>query len=254
MIGRLREIVLRTGRGSRMYWNWRWGRRTPAGRPDAPWVNRALKRRAEWEAAVAQVRTLGLPPHRDPPKNWDSLAAVAEILRRTEPGARVLDAGAMLYSVVLPWLALYGYRDLWGLNLEFRDRFKVGPIAYEHGDLTHTRFDDAHFDAITCMSVIEHNVPLEGYFKEMARLLKKGGILVTSADYFEPLLDTAGRVAYGGPVRVFSRDQVIDMLAVARRFGLEPTGEIDYVCEDKPVTWKRFDLSFTFVVFTLQKG
>ena len=34
------------------------------------------------------------------------------------------------------------------------------------------------FDAITCQSVIEHGVDLEAYFREMARILKKGGHLI----------------------------------------------------------------------------
>ena len=49
------------------------------------------------------------------------------------------------------------------------------PIRYIPGDLTHTPFPDGYFDAIACLSVIEHGVPLQNYFREMYRLLKPNG-------------------------------------------------------------------------------
>lgn len=52
-------------------------------------------------------------------KNWDGLAALACILQTTRTSATVLDAGAALGSMILPWLFLYGYRSLVGVNLQF---------------------------------------------------------------------------------------------------------------------------------------
>jgi len=40
------------------------------------------------------------------------------------------------------------------------------------------------FDYITSLSVIEHGVNIQNYFKEMNRILKKGGVLLTSSDYW----------------------------------------------------------------------
>jgi SAM-dependent methyltransferase len=228
-------------------------RRGGPERPVAPWENSVLKRAEEWQGALEQVERLGLPVHLELTKNWDSLAALDCILRRTGNESRILDAGAERYSVILPWLCLYGYRDLYGINLVFESTTRRGPITYERGDVTQTRFDDGFFDAVTCLSVIEHGVDAEKYLKEMSRILKPGGVLITSVDYFETPVDTAGKTAYGVPVHVFSRDEIAGILAMAGCCGLSPTGPLDLRSEGKVVKWPGVGLEYTFLVFTLEK-
>ncbi len=53
------------------------------------------------------------------------------------------------YSRILPWLFLYGYKRLFGINLVFKEKTKRGPITYKHGDVTRTDYAPASFDAIT---------------------------------------------------------------------------------------------------------
>jgi SAM-dependent methyltransferase len=220
----------------------------------APPENAVLKTTAEWQAAVAELRRLGLPVHRDLPKNWDTLAALAAVLRHSDPTGRVLDAGAALYSTILAALWRYGYQQLVGINLEFATPLRRGPVRFQHGDLTATGFATASFDAITCLSVIEHGVDLGGYFQEAARLLRPGGLLVTSTDYSRRPLDTAGLRAYGAPVHVFTPQEVSAAIELARGFGLEPTGPLDLSAgHDQPVTWRRFDLRYTYLMLTLRR-
>jgi hypothetical protein len=132
--------------------------------------NRVLQSQAEWHKAARKAEQLRLPLHRAEEKNWDHLAAVHAIVGATAKSARVLDAGAELYSNVLPALFAYGYRDLYGMNLSFIDPARRGPIRYLPGDITRTEFRDCFFDAVTCMSVIEHGVPIGAYFREMFRI------------------------------------------------------------------------------------
>jgi len=226
----------------------------PCGYPDAPWQNAVLRTHQEVQDAVRQVRKLGLPLDFCFPKNWDALAALDCILKETDTNANILDAGAELYSMILPWLYLYGYRHLTGINLVFKHSLQRGPIQYEYGDITQTRFEDQTFDAITCLSVIEHGVNPHGFFREAARLLKPGGVLVTSTDYYSEPIETHSLEAFGVPIHVFMKDEIISMLNIAHRYGLEPTGEIDLNCLEKPVNWQEFHLDFTFVAFTLRKG
>jgi SAM-dependent methyltransferase len=216
-------------------------------------INGALKSRAEWEAAAAVADKAHLPHHRDRSKDWDHLGAVAAILENTKPTDNILDAGAEYYSNVLPSLYLCGYRNLWGINLGFKFESHRGPIRYEPGDITRTEFQDSYFAAASCLSVIEHGVPLEPFFREMHRLLTPGGVLITSTDYYPTAIDTRGQLAHEAPIKIFTKTEVEEMLTMAQRAGFELTGEIDLDCTSKPIRWETYDLEYSYVLFTLRK-
>jgi SAM-dependent methyltransferase len=208
----------------------------------------------EADDALKQVKKLGLPAIQDLPKNWDSLAALDLILKCTGKDARIFDAGGELYSMILPWLYLYGYTNLSAGNLVFRKTIKKGPIVYHHADITRTGSAPAVYDAITCLSVIEHGVDLRSYFSEMSRILKPGGVLITSTDYFDITVDARGQTAYGVPIHIFNREEIAEALALAAQFGLKPTGPMDLRAEQKVVKWrKQYDLNYTFIIFSLRK-
>jgi SAM-dependent methyltransferase len=250
---RINSALLRWDALYRLYLKLKFGAKRLTAEP-APYIaNATLKSRAEAQQAFENAVRLHLPRHRTPEKNWDHLAAVSTILSQTSPSARILDAGAELYSNVLPALFLYGYRDLYGINLSFTDPARRGPIRYLPGDLTNTSFPDESFDAIACLSVIEHGVPLEAYFREMHRLLKPGGLLITSTDYYPTPIDTRGLVAHGSPIKVFSMPEIHSALALAKDIGLIPTGDLDLGCKEKPIRWEPYGLEYSFVIFTLQK-
>jgi len=225
-----------------------------SGIPGPRIASATLKNRSEWQQAFENAKRQRVPLHRAPEKNWDHLAAVSTILAHTSTNGRILDAGAEFYSNVLPTLFLYGYRELYGVNLSFTGPARRGPIRYLPGDITRTSFPDGHFDAISCMSVIEHGVPLEAYFREMYRLLKPGGLLITSTDYYPTPIDTQGMTAHGSPIKIFTKPEILAALALAERIGFQPTGDLDLDCEDKPIRWEKYGLEYTFILFTLRKS
>jgi len=209
-----------------------------------------LSTRAEFEAAIAECRRLRLPLHIDPPKNWDALAATSTVLHQLGTDIRILDAGAERYSSMLPWLRLLGVRELVGNNLEFHRTVQHGPVRFEPGDITDTHYRDEWFDAITCMSVIEHGVPLDPFLAETARLLRPGGVLVVSTDYDQSPPDTTGMVAYGVPVKIFGPDDIRDIVDRAAVNGLELAGELSLEHDERPVRWNSFGLNYTFIRMT----
>jgi len=250
---RRRDALLATEDGYRSYLSSTFGVKLPLGRPVAAWENSVLQRQSDWEKAQRQVFQLGLPAHFQASKNWDSLAAVDCVLRRTGIDAPVLDAGTELYSVFLPTLFLYGYRNLVGINLVFEAPFYLGSIRYQPGDIVNTGFSDATFVAAACLSVIEHGVDIERYFAEMSRILKPGGILVTSTDYYETEIDTKGAADFGVPVRIFHRQDISKALDIARQHGLRLTSPLNLECVEKAVRWDEFSLEYTYLIFTLRK-
>jgi SAM-dependent methyltransferase len=232
---------------------WKYGSGRLAIPASAHLPNAVLQNRAAWQQAAERARQLHVPLHRSIEKNWDHLAAIEAILGTTPKSACLLDAGAEYYSNVLPALFLSGYRHLYGMNLSFADPARRGPIRYLPGDITRTGFPDRFFDAVTCMSVIEHGVPLEPYFREMHRLLKPGGVLITSTDYFPQPIDTRNQTAHGAPIKIFSKPEVEAMFALAEACGLERTGEIDLECSERSIRWDPYGLEYTFLIFTLRK-
>jgi SAM-dependent methyltransferase len=225
----------------------------PRSRPEEQRANVALRSTAEWHHSSAEVERLGLKPHNDGPKNWDALIALDLILRNTSPASAVLDAGAEVYSPLLKWLYWYGYRNLHGINLVFDGPFKRGPISYVPGDITQSPYPDARFDAITCLSVIEHGVDVPAFLRESHRILRPGGLLVISCDYHADPTPTAGQTAYGMPVHVFNRAEIESVLTTARDIGFEPTSPAVLDCAERPVHWARLGIDFTFLVLALRK-
>ena len=218
------------------------------------WVNRALLGREEVEAAHDEVVACGLPPHGDRPKNWDLLVALGTILESCPPGARILDAGAPHYARLLPWLYLYGYRELHGIDLVYERAARLGPIRYERMDLTRTTFPDESFEAIACLSVIEHGVDVPAYVDEAARLLRPGGLLVTSTDFWCEPVETHGQEAYGVPIRILGPADIEALVAHAASRGLRPVRPLHLACRERAVRWERFGLDYTFVNVVLRKA
>jgi SAM-dependent methyltransferase len=251
MMVRIKEIILKTRIFYYLYLILK-GTNKSLRYPTKPILtNAVLKTKQEYKNALNQVKSLGLILHTDLAKNWDSLSALSIILKLTNKNASILDGGGQLYSVILPWLFLYGFRDLTCINLAFKKKINRGQIIYEYGDITNTKFRNNSFDAITCLSVIEHGVDLEEYFKEMSRILKPGGILITSTDYWSTPIDTKNQVAYGVPIHIFTTDQVLEAIDIAIKYGLTLINDIALECKDKAVEWKC--LKFTFIYFTLRK-
>jgi len=256
LLRRIKSVLLTPASVYRLYLRCKYGAgrvALPGSLTSAGLPNRVLQSRAEWRDSTDHARQLHLPLHRAPEKNWDHLAAVYAIAGATPRSARILDAGAELYSNVLPALFVLGYRDLYGMNLAFTVPARRGLIRYLPGDITRTGFPDSFFDAVTCMSVIEHGVPLDAYLREMYRVLKPGGLLITSTDYYPEPIDTYGKFAYGAPIKVFSKADIEELLGQARACGFEATGHIDMSCNSPTVRWDACDLEFTFIISTLRK-
>ena len=217
------------------------------------WRNRPLRTSGEVDQACAALTAAGLPLHGDRPKNWDLLVALGALLDGVPKTGAVLEMGATQYSRVLPWLYLYGYRSLRGIDLVYDAPVLAGPIRYDEMDLTKTTFADASFDGIANLSVIEHGVDLDAYLREASRLLRPGGVLVTSTDFWCEPVDTGGQEAYGVPIRIFGPADMEGFVALAAGHGLELRGTLDLACDERAVEWRRFGLHYTFINIVLHK-
>ena len=191
----------------------------------------------------------------------------------------VLDVGCY-ESPILPMLKRLGFTNLYGCDLvlkssdcnpnftnnnnsSFTCHEDYEPIAKMYTDksyklsirnLEDTKYSDQMFDYVTSLSVIEHGVNIERYFREMSRIIKSNGFLLTSTDYWpDKLVNNKNVLSKGIPDSIFSRDEIENLVEIADKNGLKLIEPIDFEYKDKVVRWNSIGLDFTFIFFAMRK-
>ncbi len=187
-------------------------------------------------------------------KSWDVDHAL-KIIEQHAPdrGTPVLDMGCF-NSEVLYALHALGYRDVHGCDLNPLSRWMPywTSIRYHVADLTKTPFPDGRFGVLTCLSVIEHGVPLDAMVAEVARLLRPGGLFLFSTDF-----DSSGRPheidpkfrVFNQSWRIFTPEELEGFIGKFRALGytlLDP-GQVDMTHPQNPIRWNEQDYTFTIV-------
>jgi 2-polyprenyl-3-methyl-5-hydroxy-6-metoxy-1,4-benzoquinol methylase len=216
-------------------------------------MNTTLKNQAQIQETIEASKQAGYVHRADRPKNWDNFKALRHVIERfTDKNSSILDAGGIEASAFLPSLAKLGYSRLVALDLSNPTVPKISNgIVYKRGDITATQYPPHSFHAVACLSVVEHGVDLRLFFSEMQRIIKPGGSLIVSTDYWpEKIINADGRRAYGVPVHIFSKEEILQLISIANEFGFRITSEPDLEAEDKTVSWMGF--SYTFVILCFE--
>ncbi len=212
-------------------------------------TNSALQDHSTVNSCKQITALAGLPLHVDGPKNWDNLTAIWNTILTTDPMLPVMDVAATPESAYLPSLRMLGYKDLVSINLTQTETEIIDGVTYKHGDCTGTDFPSDHFGFIACLSVVEHGVDIDKFMAESARILRLGGHLLVSTDYWQQPVDTMGQMAFGSPVKVFDISDVMAMIDAGKRHGLQVTGNVRFDCNEKVVNWIGMDYTFINVLF-----
>ena len=146
-------------------------------------------------------------------------------------------------------------------SLEYHEDYE--PIAEMYSDksyqlsiqnIENTNYRDQMFDYVTSLSVIEHGVNIEKYFREMSRIIKSNGYLLTSTDYWpHKLVNNKNVISKNTPDNIFSRDEIENLVEIAEKSGLKLIEPIDFEYKEKVVRWDSIGLDFTFIFFAMRK-
>lgn len=213
-------------------------------------MNEALLKPDQWMTAQRLVREAGLKPHQDGAKNWDHFLAFESILKNVDQAETVLDAGGY-FGTFTPWLVDFGYSNVVVMNKEFKDEVAEGGVKKIKGDITKTILGTASVGAMTCMSVIEHGVDHDKFLDESYRIIKPGGRLILSTDYWPDKINTEEKHddLYGCPVVIYSAAEIRGFVEKACKRGFRPSSIPCYAAADRCVNWERMGLQYTFIVF-----
>ena len=218
-------------------------------------MNCALTRKEEVALAVRDLESLGAFVHHDKPKNWDLARALRFILSHGGTESSDLDMGCGRWGgMLLPSLARYGYGPLVGCDPIVSRDHRRGSIRYLKRDFVSSGLPSNSLGFITSLSVIEHGVSIEGYLKEAHRLLKPGGYLLTSTDYWYEPIDTAGIYPYGadlGEMKIFDAEGLAEVLSLSESIGFEAYDDMIFDTESRLACWA--GRTYTFAFFVLRK-
>ena len=233
------------------------------------------------EEAEHGLHKLQLFRHHSQIKSWDTYKMI-KMMSSANRESFVLDVGCY-ESPNLPMLKRLGFINLYGCDLvlkssdcnpnftnnnnnnnsSFKYHEDYEPIAKMYSDKSYqlsirdiedTNYSDQMFDYVTSLSVIEHGVNIERYFREMSRIIKSNGYLLTSTDYWpDKLVNNKTVLSKRTPDNIFSREEIENLVEIADKNGLKLIEPIDFEYKDKVVRWNSIGLDFTFIFFAMRK-
>ncbi len=215
--------------------------------------------------SILNLQSKGLPTHATAQKNWDH-DVLCNALASTGRQAMIADLGCgeghtLVLLHALGFVNLHGvdFHIDWKLKARqllsmWREKTLKPPFNLRAGDITKTSFQPDFFDVAISISTIEHGVNAESFLAEAHRILKPGGLLFITTDYWEEKIATDNaRRAFGLPWQVFCRDQIEEIVKTADKIGLRPCDKpMIPRCFERPVFWQ--SSTYTFIAMLFKKN
>lgn len=219
-------------------------------------MNKFLKTRQEIDDATKYLQDNGLVESGISAKNWE-VFQVIPYMRDGNWADLGSDGGVVLDNLVRKQIV--GFKI--GIDLAYPETIKqksyVDGYDKIKGDIMNTGLPTGLFDFITCLSVIEHEVDFTKFSKEVSRLLKSGGHLFCSFDFWEPKPLYEKRKLYKLDWNILDKKDVFNLIDVLKENGLEIVGDIDWTKQDAVICDSYCSpvqgVSYTFGIFHFKK-
>lgn len=221
--------------------------------------------------AIQWLRERGILQHTEKSKNFD-LMTIYNLLDSVPRNISIVDLGcgpSKYGCVTLNSLAKAGFKNLVGIdlcvpwyarcgNLIAFLRYGIWKNKYilKKGDICKTGLPRASVDFAIMLSVIEHGVPLKDLVKELARIVRHGGLIYISTDYWPGGLGEAQIIRTGSsrniPMswKVFGLEDIKNLIELANDVGLILKTSMDIPAADRAVViWHNNSYTFISLVF-----
>jgi len=223
---------------------------------------KALETNQELQNVKKLMSKQGIPQHRDHYKNWDMTMIYSHIpksFRRKK--IKILDAGSGGVSSFLK-LSMYHFQNAERFAIDFAHKnsakLKKQGVDYSQQNISETNFENAKFDLVCSISVIEHGVDLGKFVKEMSRIIKCGGYLYLTTDFWCENISTADKYPYGKnnpPMKIFNAIDIKELIDMVKSYGFQIQGNepSKIYCQEKVVLWERMEEEYTFLFLPFVK-
>ena len=139
-------------------------------------------------------------------------------LRRRAPGGRLLDLGCGAGFAAQCAQGVFEHRTGVDISAGILDAWQANFDETLVGDVDDVPCEDTSFDAIVCFALLHHLPETADLAREIARLLKPGGVLYTDHD-----MDAAFHHRFGWPLRLYRR-----LRSAEEHYGAAGVEEGDY--------------------------
>lgn len=212
---------------------------------------KVLQSSLEIRLATEKIQHQGLPLHRDVHKNWDHVLLM-DVVQSIDRYSSIIDLGCG-ECCTLDFLAALGFKNLHGIDLQVKPDSEDAVYSLSQGDITKTSLLSNSYNVAVSISVIEHGVELPAFFAEVSRLLKTGGLLLLTTDYWEQSLSVDSSIKpFGLKWKIFGYSEIKQLiaLALANNLVLEKDQSIP-ACLEQPVAW--YEYNYTFIALLFRK-
>ena len=213
-------------------------------------LNKLLKTKNEIEKCTNYLIRNRLISHDIIAKDWE----IAHIISDLSDG-NMLDMGAT-DSYILKNALLKGIKgEKYGIDLR-KPNVPLPRVKYLVGDLLNVPLPDSYFQNITCLSVLEHDVDIKRFAVEASRLLKNGGKLYVTFDYWEPKVNTSHIALYGLSWNIFDKNEALTLIGECETAGFQLVEDVDWSLGDKVINESYYSPTtdgYTFGMLVFEK-